>query len=395
MLGRHYSMQEIKMEKVIKRCSRCILTEEFPNIQFDSDGICNYCRSWDKKWKNFDYKASEKRLVEIFNWARSQNRRYDCLVPFSGGRDSSYVLYLIKKKYKLKPLVVTFNNLFMSRHAIENISKIITKLDVDHIYFSFSPEQLKKFYRAMILNSGEFCSICAAGINYIKYIYQEKFKIPIVITGTSGRVDEQSPFEVNSTHPLYVRRVLQQSGFSQKAINRLVIPRHYEWGIKEKIKRKLLNYDYIELALPNFIHWKNQEIQQILESELDWETPDPEKDHIDCKFAPMKEYLKNKQIPHFIFKQEKFSQLIRDGQMARQKAISLLQKMIDEEQKRPASYQEFLNFFNLEAEDIERLGTKSHLDFISKDEIAHKESIPFKIASLPWKLFKYISKRAA
>ena len=39
----------------MKRCTRCILPEDFPNIKFDSNGVCNYCHNWDNRWKNFDY----------------------------------------------------------------------------------------------------------------------------------------------------------------------------------------------------------------------------------------------------------------------------------------------------------------------------------------------------
>ncbi len=383
------------MEKALGRCTRCILPGNFPNIKFDANGICNYCREWDKKWKDFDYIKSEQKLLTIFEWAKSKKRSYDCLVPFSGGRDSSYVLYLLKKRYGLNPLVVTFNNLFMSNYALENIFRIVEFLNVDHIYATYSPHMLKDFYRAMILNAGEFCSICSAGISYVKYTYQEKFKIPLVVTGTSGRVDEQSPFEVNSTHPIYVRRVLQKAGFSYSDIKSFVILRHYEWDTWKKTKRKVLSYDYMEVALPNFVHWKNNDIQKTLEKELNWKTPDQDKDHIDCKFAPMKEYLKNKQIPHFIFKQEKFSQLIRDGQMTRQEALTLLQNMISKEHEKPPEYYEFLEFFDLKPEDIEEIGKRSHLDFIRKEETTPRETFAYKVTSFSWQIFKHLTNRAA
>lgn len=381
------------MEKEITRCNRCILPENFPNIKFDEDGICNYCKEWDRRWKDFDYVASERRLLRIFKWAKSKKRIYDCLIPFSGGRDSSYVLYLLKRKYSLNPLVVTFNNLFMSDYALENIFRIVEFFNVDHVYVTYSPSILKDFYRTMILNTGEFCSICSAGINYVKYTYQRKFKIPIVITGTSGRVDEQSPFEVNCTHPLYVRRVLKMAGFSQSEIEKFVVPRHYEWGIWHKIRRKIFDYDYIELALPDFVHWKNYEIQKTLEKKLGWRTPDRNRDHIDCKYASIKEYLKNKQIPHFIFKQEKFSQLIRDGQMTRQEALRYLHDMISKEHKKPPEYFDFLNFFNLKPRAIEELGNRSHLDFIKKYEIIPKESVAYKVMAFPWKIFKHFTSK--
>ena len=376
-----------------KRCNNCVLDSRFPKIEFDDNGVCNYCHNWDNRWKNFDYEQAENELVSIFNRARAKKRKYDCLIPYSGGRDSSHVVYLCTNKYKLNPLVVTFNNLFISQYALENIFNMIEILNVDHIFVTYKPEVLKEFYKAMIKGGGEFCSICAAGISYIKQVYQRLFDIPLVITGTSSRVDEQSPFEVNSTHPLYVRRVLKKAGFTQKEIREFVIKRHFEWGALEKIKCKLKGNDYLEIALPNFVEWKDEEIHRVLENELKWKTPNKSDDHIDCKFASMKNYLKNKQIPNFVFKQEKFSQLIRDGQMKRDEALTMLERLIARQDERPKEYGEFLDFMGLASSDIEGLGSISHLDYIQKDELSVKESPMYKAVSLPWKIYKHLTGR--
>ncbi|MDI6781008.1 MAG: hypothetical protein QME49_02705 [bacterium] len=149
----------------MNRCSKCILPDNFPNIHFDSYKVCNYCHSWNKKWQNFDYEKSEKELIKIFDSAKAKNRPYDCLITYSGGRDSSYVIYLCKQKYHLNPLVVTFNNLFMSDYAIKNIFSTTQKLNVDHVFVTYKPENLKRFYSTMVKSGGEFCSICTIGIN--------------------------------------------------------------------------------------------------------------------------------------------------------------------------------------------------------------------------------------
>ncbi len=370
------------------RCTKCILPADFPNIKFDKNGICNYCHAWDKKWLNFDYDQAERELVSIFNSARSKKRKYDCLIPYSGGRDSSYVVYLCKNKYNLNPLVVTFNNLFMSSHAIRNIFNMSEILDVDHIMITYKPEILKKMYRSMITHGGEFCSICTTGINYVQIIYQKLYKIPLIISGTSTRVDEQSPFEVTSTHPLYIRRVLTKCGFSLNEINKFLIKRQYELPPSEKIKMKLFDTDYTQINMPDYLKWDNMEIQEVLEKELGWTTPDKQKDHIDCKFASIKYYLKNKQIPNFIFTQEKYSQLIRDSQMTRKEALKLLDKKIQNERDEPEQFDDFLKFFNLQRKDIENKERKSHLDYIAKDELEIKEDLLFKLMSMPWKIYK-------
>ncbi len=374
----------------IERCSRCVLAKDFPGIQFDSQGVCNYCHAWDRRWKHFDYQATERELVQIFKAAKNKGRAYDCLVPFSGGRDSSYVLYLCKKKYDLRPLAVTFNNLFMSDYALKNIFSTVSKLGVDHVMVTFRPDLLKQFYKAMIIRAGEFCSICTSGINYVTMVYQRKFEIPLVISGVSSRVDEQSPFEVTSTHPTYVRKVLLEAGFSREDIDTLLIPRQYELPALQKIKLKLLDRDFIRLNMPDYLPWDNQEIQHVLEEELDWKTPDRKQDHIDCRFAPVKYFLKSKQIPGCIFKQEKYSQLIRDGQMTREEAMGALEKAIANEHVPPPEFSNFLKFFALSEEEVANPDGRSHLDYITKEETEIRESLFFKLLSIPWKIFKAI-----
>lgn len=376
------------MEK--KRCSKCILADDFPEIKFDDKGVCNYCHDWGNKWNDFDYKAAEEELIAIFEQAKQKNRQYDCLVPYSGGRDSSYVLYLCKKKYKLRPLVVTFNNLFMSDAALKNIFTTVPKLGVDHVMVSFRPDLLKQFYRTMILKGGEFCSICTSGINYVTTLYQRLFNIPLVLSGVSTRVDEQSPFGVTSTHPAYVRKVLLEGGFSGKDVDSLLIKRQYELSALEKVNVKLRDADFIGLNVPDYLPWDNREIQEALENELDWQTPDKKMDHIDCRFAPVKSFLKNKQIPHFIFKQEKYSQLIRDGQMSRDEAMQSLENAIRKEHVPPPEFADFLNFFDLTEKDIENKEGRGHLNYISKEDTLIKESLGFKLLSIPWKAVKAV-----
>ena len=374
----------------MKRCTRCILPEDFPDIRFNSGGVCNHCLEWDRRWKNFDYGSAEEELKGIFAAARAKKRRYDCLIPYSGGRDSTYVAYLCKKKYKLNPLLVTFNNCFMSEYALQNILSTVQILNVDHIFCSYKPDDLRFFYRTMLINAGEFCSICTSGINYVRIKYQRLFNIPLVILGTSSRIDEQSPFEVISSHPFYVRKVLQKNGFENHQTDAFLLRRRFELGILEKIKSKLFGTDYQEINLPDYLPWNNQDIQDVMEEKLGWRTPDKKKDHIDCRFTPIKSYLKNKQIPHFIFKQEKYSQLIRDGQMTREEALIELNNLLKIENEEPAELKDFLRFFNLKMKDIENREKKSHLNFISKKDLEIKESLISKIASLSWRLYKKI-----
>tara|TARA_B100001057_G_C22868719_1_gene957765 strand:+ start:5808 stop:6992 length:1185 start_codon:yes stop_codon:yes gene_type:complete len=115
-----------------KICKRCIMDTSDPEIYFFKDGNCNHCtdhifkQNMNKKYftkQRFDLLISEIKKS-------GKNKQYDCVVGVSGGVDSSYVLYL-SKKLGLRPLAVHFDNGWNSEIAVQNIEKIITKLDID------------------------------------------------------------------------------------------------------------------------------------------------------------------------------------------------------------------------------------------------------------------------
>ena len=119
----------------IKICSRCILPETFPGIKFDDNGVCNHCRREEKALAKAAEKKTDyiKRLDELIENKRDKAPVYDVIVAFSGGKDSSYTLKLLKDRYDLRILAYTFDNHFVSPFAFENIKKVADRLKVDLI----------------------------------------------------------------------------------------------------------------------------------------------------------------------------------------------------------------------------------------------------------------------
>ena len=115
--------------KKLKRCTKCILPETFPFIEYDEKGECNYCKNY--KIKNQARPLDELRaLVEPY---RSKDGSPDCLVPFSGGRDSMYVMHVIKKELGLNPIAFTYDWGMVTDLARRNIARICGELGVENI----------------------------------------------------------------------------------------------------------------------------------------------------------------------------------------------------------------------------------------------------------------------
>ncbi|MDR9498532.1 MAG: hypothetical protein RI556_08690 [Hydrogenovibrio sp.] len=112
----------------IKRCTKCILTETMPFINFDEHGVCNYCR-------NYKTRNKPRPKEELFELVEPYRRKegLDCIVPFSGGRDSCYGLHLIVEELKMKPVTYTYDWGMVTDLGRRNISRMCSKLGVENI----------------------------------------------------------------------------------------------------------------------------------------------------------------------------------------------------------------------------------------------------------------------
>lgn len=118
-------------EHKLKRCSKCILPETMPYIFFDDNGVCNYCNNY--KLRNVP--KDKEILFDLVDRYRRKNGN-DCIVPFSGGRDSCYSLHLISKELKLKPVAYTYDWGMVTDLGRRNISRMCAKLGVENIIFA-------------------------------------------------------------------------------------------------------------------------------------------------------------------------------------------------------------------------------------------------------------------
>ena len=129
-LGTHKAEENMLEYKryTVRRCTRCILPETMPYIRFDAAGVCNYCLTY--KPRNRPKPVEQLfALVEPFRRANGD----DCIVPFSGGRDSCYGLHLIAKELKMKPITYTYDWGMVTDLGRRNISRMCAEMGVENI----------------------------------------------------------------------------------------------------------------------------------------------------------------------------------------------------------------------------------------------------------------------
>ena len=150
---------------MIKFCKKCLMPSTRPRISLNSSNICNACVY---KYKNekINYKKRADELKKIFDKNKSRGAKYDCIVPWSGGKDSSYIAYQLKFKYGANPLLVTFSPLIPSEVGKNNRNEMI-KLGFDHIMFRPNEKVSSYLSKRFLIERGHPKVAWDAGINTV------------------------------------------------------------------------------------------------------------------------------------------------------------------------------------------------------------------------------------
>ena len=180
----------------MRYCKKCLYPDTKPQIIFNDEGICSACVNHEKK-EIIDWNEKRQEFEEILDKYKSKNKtNYDCIIPVSGGKDSHYQTYVIKKEFGLNPLVINFHphdQTELGKRNLENLKKI----GVDCIEFSPNPEVYLKLARFGLKELGDFQWPEHLGIFTIPVQMAVKFNIPLIIWGENPQLEYGQPTDVN------------------------------------------------------------------------------------------------------------------------------------------------------------------------------------------------------
>ena len=362
--------REYDTPAVLKRCRRCVLPENCPNIRFDENGVCNVCRDFERRWGRFkqpDYLRSKKiELERIFNSNRKKAKSYDCLVPVSGGMDSTYVLYVCKKIYNLRVFALNFDNGFQSKFAIENLKNAVEELDVDFVSYRPSWELQRRLYALFFRRTGEFCTPCNVGIRSLSHKFARDLGIPLIVSGASDRIEVQYPRGAHIYHwsKTYFKEVIRGEISFKEAADYLHVPQ----GIVERVLSRISTHIPFgrrvkTIPLPDYLEWDLKKRLDILRSEVKWQHYPGKREHTDCIMDPVRVYLRQKKWG--LSASLKYGTLVRNGQIDRKQA---LERTLCEEaiaSKEPPILERWLELLNLSRKDLDGFERRSQLPYIS------------------------------
>lgn len=206
----------------MKRCARCVLPASFPGISFGADGTCSVCREFEERAAQVGVAAHLRgALHDVIEQARSRSAGHDAVVAFSGGKDSSYLLHLLKTKLGLRPLAVTFDNGFLSEATSTNMRNVTSALGVEHVVVTYPRERLNAVFLTgalvpvypshLTMFGSSVCISCIRMVMTAALRAAIERRIPLVMLGNSPgqvlRSDEELIYQDNKI-PFALRRQL-------------------------------------------------------------------------------------------------------------------------------------------------------------------------------------------
>jgi glucosamine--fructose-6-phosphate aminotransferase (isomerizing) len=334
------------------RCTTCILPEVYPNIVFDDNGMCNYCHEHEK----IEYWGSEKLEADLTDF-RDGNGKYDCLVPISGGKDSTFVLYQMSKIYNMNVLAYNYDNCFTHPQAKENVKSITDLLGVDLITKRNEKQKqyllanLKAYLRKPAIGMVPmFCTGCRYGIIGNAFKIAKEHHIPMIIIGWSPI--EDTPFkeaylkEKSISVSRGLLRNLLHNPFYIKLGNMVAAIKDYYHNYQHvkdwNVVLKMLHPGVKLVQFYDYITYNPDQIQTTLEKEVGWKVPDKRDSwQWDCKIKLLQNYFYNKEA-NFTATDGYFSAMIREGYLTRSEALQRLDYLKQNQNGKLQTVHEFL-----------------------------------------------------
>jgi len=258
-------------------CKRCLYPENHPlGIYIDENGICSGCRVHEEK-DEIDWREKGKELDSLFSKYKDRTGSfYDCVIPVTGNSDSFFVVDVVKNRYGLNPLLVTYNTHFNTKVGVRNLARLITKLDCDHMMLTVSPDIVKKVTKIAMHKLGDIYWQVLAGSQTFPVQVATKFKIPLVIWGVNGWLDQVGMFSHHDRVEM-TKKVRKEHSLRRMDVDELF---DGEDQLTWKDKQPFTYPSDVQLEksrvrgiyLGNFLRWDSQQQSEDMIEKYDYET---------------------------------------------------------------------------------------------------------------------------
>lgn len=363
------------MINTIKVCSKCIMNTTDPEIVFDENGVCNHCHRYEQElpkrvFQGDDAKNKLNTLIEQIK-KNGRGKEHDCIIGVSGGVDSTYVAYLTKE-LGLRPLAIHFDNGWNSELAVSNIEKVLNNLNIDLYTYVINWDEFKNLQLSFLKAStpdGEVPTDHA--INALLFREASKRGIKYIINGMNFATESMAVrmWAYGHSDWKYIRAIHKIFGTSSlKNYPHYTFLNLFYWTFIKRIK---------VVSILNYVPYEKEQVMKLIQEKLGWVYYGGK--HYESVYTrfyqgyilPTKFNI-DKRIGHL-------SDLIRSGQLSREKALEELEIENYSEQMKRNDKDFVLKKFNLTEEnfqDIMKSKPKTFLDYPNNaDKVAKLKRI--------------------
>lgn len=286
----------------MKHCKKCLSPETMQYIKFDEEGICSVCRQIEYKKTRINWAERKQWLNEIISQYKGKYL-YDCILPYSGGKDSVFQLWYVVKELNIKPLVVRYDHWGFRPLIDENNEKVFKKLGVDVIKFTPNWKLIKDLMLEALKRTGDFCWHCHTGVYGHTMQIALKYNVPLLLWG-------ESTAEYMSLYTFEEMEQIDKERFDNMMSLGITADDMYE-ALKGKYeKRDLYPFTYPDsselerigcksICLGNYIEWNTKSNVETIKRELNWSghevegiPPQYDYEKIECKWQGVRDYCK-------------------------------------------------------------------------------------------------------
>jgi N-acetyl sugar amidotransferase len=181
-------IKQYNLPSEVKFCKKCTISNQRPRIVFDEHGVCSACNYAEYKRTKVDWNVREAELIELCNKHRKNNGEYDVIVPCSGGKDGSFVAHMLKYKYGMNPLAVTWAPLKATALGRQNLDSFIAS-GFNHILGTPNPQVTRKLTNLAFTHLGDPFQPFIYGQTNFPLHMAVKHKVQLIMYGENGEVE--------------------------------------------------------------------------------------------------------------------------------------------------------------------------------------------------------------
>jgi N-acetyl sugar amidotransferase len=352
-------------------CTNCVMDTSDSKITFDDKGVCDHCNTYyndiEPVW-NYG-KGREKELSSMADKikASGKSKDFDCILGMSGGIDSSYLLYLVKEKLGLRPLVFHVDAGWNTQLAVNNIERLVDKLNLDLFTEVINWEEMKDLQLAYFKSGVPHIDVPQDHAFFATmYHFASKYKVNYILTGGNYSTEcvrnpiEWMYYQSDSVQLKDIHKKFGQIPLADYLVTNILWHKVYLPYVKKiKVLRPL---DYMQ--------YNKQEAMDLLQNQFGWQ-PYPQK-HFESRFTRFYESYWLPERFGYDTRRVQFSSLILTGQMSREEALNQLKLPAYDSEEIKHEFEFVANKLGISKEELQtyfNMPKKTHLDYKSQENV--------------------------